>query len=595
MADKKKIDRKSTANSRRKTTSRSRSNVSYRDFQLLDRDEILNKKDRTGKSSSSSSRRRSYEKPVQGQKRQKKKKSVKIKKVSINPVNKIKNSFDLPTSATIDKSAISQATRVKRQNSSRLTNFCAAALFVIMIIYLAGFSYTFISNSSNDISNDTVKYGSVETPKSFTGVIIRDEEVYTAGAEGVVSYNVAENERVKANTAVCSVSDQEVVASMEAELEEINESILKLQESRQEISIYTEDVKKYNQQIQDIIDETSPSFVSNDISKLYTLKNNIQKRIDVRNQMLLSESNGSLSELASKRTEQESKLAENITNVCANSAGIVSYFSDGLENTFTFDNLTGLTKEQTLMNSEENLIKTNVTADTPVFKLVTSNQWYIAAYITNKYIDDWAAGEYHSIYVNDMYDNTTTINAYVESITTLDKESYVVLRADKYMLDFIEQRSITFETDKATEGYKIPNEAIVEQTLLKVPAKYVAENKIYKAADNEIKAIAVSVSTEATDTDNVYIPMEIGTINVGDVIVNPEDNTDTYTIQDVLTKKGIFIMNTGVAEFVAINTDNSVSNSTHTILDPSINPNITIYDKIVTDTANVEKQQRIYG
>lgn len=588
-------NKKSTA------TSRSRNSANYRSFQLLDRDEIL----REAQLSSDYNRRKGYtasrnKRPDnQGYKASnsnKRKKTIKVRKNNLNPIRTIQDNIPINSYEPISNKEISRQTREKRMKLGRLTNVIFIIILIGLLVYVTGYFYTFVTTSNTNISNDIIEYGTIETPESFKGVIIRDEDVYTAGAEGVVSYNVAENEKIKANTVICNVSNAQVVAEMEQDLEKINQEILKMQESRQEISIYTEDVKKYNQQIKETVDKATPAFINNDISQLYTLKNNVQKRIDVRNQMLLSESNGSLAELSDKRIAQENKLASNIKKVSSKTSGIVSYYVDGLEDTFKVDNIAGLTKEQTLMSSNENLTKTTVTKDTPVFKIVNSNQWYIASYINNKYIDSWAAGEHHNIYVTDSYGNTTTINTYVESITTLEKESFIVLKADKYMIDYIDTRTLTFETTQANEGYKIPNSAIVEQTLLKVPAKYVIDNKsVNKISNEETTSVSVSISTEAEDTENVYIPMQIGVINVGDTLVNPADSSDTFKINDTLTKQGIFVMNTGVAEFTVINTVNSITNGTYTILDPAGNPNITIYDKIITDTANIEKQQRIYG
>lgn len=604
MADK---YNKNSVNSRHRkksaASSRSRSSANYRSFQLLDRDEILREAQLSsdynrnkGGSTTKNKKRSTNGYRATDVNKSKKQKTIKVRKNNINPIRTIQDNMPISSYEAISNKEISRQTREKRMKLGRLTNVVFIIILICLLIYVTGYFYTFVTTSNTNISNEIIEYGTIEVPENFKGVIIRDEEVYTAGAEGVVSYNVAENEKITANTIVCNISNAEVVSQMEEDLEKINQEILKMQESRQEISIYTEDVKKYNQQIKETVDKATPSFTDNNISQLYTLKNNVQKKIDVRNQMLLSESNGSLAELSGKRIAQENKLASNIKKITAKTSGIISYYVDGLEDTFTVDSISSLTKEQTLMSSNENLTKTTVTKDTPIFKIVNSNQWYIAAYINNKFIDSWAAGEHHNIYVTDSYGNTTTINTYVESITTLEKESYVVLKADKYMIDYIDTRTITFETSKASKGYKIPNSAIVEQTLLKVPSKYLIDGKaVNKISDTETTTVNVSASTETDDTENVYIPMQIGVINVGDTLVNPSNSSDTFKINDTLTKQGIFVMNTGVAEFTVINTVNSVSNGTYTVLDPEINPNITIYDKVITDTANIEKQQRIYG
>ena len=85
----------------------------------------------------------------------------------------------------------------------------------------------------------------------------------------------------------------------------------------------------------------------------------------------------------------------------------------------------------------------------------------------------------------------------------------------------------------------------------------------------------------------------MGVLNVGDSIKAP-DSTDTFVIADVLNTKGIYVVNTGIAEFRTIDLKNAVSNTTHTILDPSYNTNIYVYDRIMTDPSNVKKEEMVY-
>ncbi len=39
----------------------------------------------------------------------------------------------------------------------------------------------------------------------YRGVIVRDEKVYNTTVDGVISYDVADGEKVKPNTEVCSI------------------------------------------------------------------------------------------------------------------------------------------------------------------------------------------------------------------------------------------------------------------------------------------------------------------------------------------------------------------------------------------------------
>ena len=90
-----------------------------------------------------------------------------------------------------------------------------------------------------------------------------------------------------------------------------------------------------------------------------------------------------------------------------------------------------------------------------------------------------------------------------------------------------------------------------------------------------------------------YVPVQLGILNVGDEIQKP-NSSNKYKIENVVNSNGIYVVNSGIAEFKIVSLDDSVSNSTHTILDIGKNPNINIYDRIMTDTENVTKEEKVF-
>lgn len=466
-------------------------------------------------------------------------------------------------------------------------------VFSLIVLYLSGYAFYFITKDT--ISFDTIQYGSIDAPKTAEGIVIRNETVYSTPVDGVVSYNVADDEKVKKGSIICSIKDETVVASMEDNLEHINKDIIGLQESRDEMSWFAEDVKRVNKQIKDIIDENSNDYAKLKISNIYELKSNIQKKINTRNQMLLSENKGSLQNLAKQREEQENELSKNIVSISANEGGVVSYYIDNLEQTFTLETMEKLSKEQTTMKpSNISDTKTQVNAKDNVLKIVNSNEWYIASYIPNNYIESWKQNDTITIFVK-RSDSSIPVEASIHKLEQFEKETYVILKITKNMIDYINERNITFEINKSQVGFKIPNTAIVEKTLLEIPMDYVEEGIIQKVKeDGTIIDVGIAISNSDKDKNIVYTPIQFGVLEVGSTIHSPKGLTENYTINNVMNSKGVYIINTGIAEFQKINTDKSIQNSTHTIIDPTINTNINIYDRIITDTKNIEKEQKIY-
>ena len=506
--------------------------------------------------------------------------------------------FILGFSSLVTGSRRSNAKIVKNQTVSARRNSVALPIFIFFIIlcfiYIIGSSVNFLTKKI--VNYDVLSYGTIDTPKSANAIIIRSEKVYNTEKAGVISYDAADNEKVKKGAVVCSIKDEAVVAQMQASLDDINEQIMKVQSERKDISVYSEDIKKYNTQMKDIIDENALDYAYMKLGNIYEFGNTVKKQLDTRNQYLLSENSGELKDLVSQKKEQESKLNENISNMVAEESGIVSYYIDGLEEELTPENMESISKSQISDTVKaESSFKSSVRANSPAFKLVTSNIWYIASYIKKDYIKEWEKGDTRTIYVKDENGREHSLEAYVQDIVANDTESFVIFKITRDMTDFINVRNITIETESSERGYKIPNSAIVEETLMKIPTAYVdSEGNVIKVENGNNKAVAVNISGKDPDDSNYsYTPVQMGVINVGDTIKSPISD-ETFVIADVLNTKGIYVVNTGIAEFRTIDLTNSVANSTHTILDPSYNTNIYVYDRIMTDPRNVEKEEMVY-
>lgn len=494
----------------------------------------------------------------------------------------------------------SNSTIINAKTVSAKRNSIALPIFIFFIIlcfiYIIGSSVNFLTKKI--VSYDVLSYGTIDTPKSANAVIIRSEKLYNTDKAGVISYDVADNEKIKKGTVVCSIKDEAVVEQMQATLDDINEQIMKIQSERKDISVYSEDIKKYNFQMQNIIDSNALDYAYMKLGNIYELENTIQKELDTRNQYLLTENSEALSSLVSQKKEQESKLNENISNIIADESGIVSYYIDGLEEELTPDNMANITKSTITDNVKaESSFKSSVKANSPAFKLVTSNTWYIVSYIDNDYIEGWEKDTTRSIYIKDSDGKEHKLDAYIQELVDNgnSNEKFVIFKLTRDITDFINVRNITIETESSERGYKIPNDAIIEETLMKIPASYVdSDGNVAKVENDSTKKVAVNVSGKDPDDSNYcYTPVQFGVLNVGDTIKALEGD-DTFVIADVLNTKGIYIVNTGIAEFKTINLTNSVANSTHTILDPSYNTNIYVYDRIMTDPRNVEKQEMVY-
>ncbi len=461
--------------------------------------------------------------------------------------------------------------------------FMALFLFV-SVLYIGGNVLRYALR--NAVSYDTIQIGSIDTPKSADGLIVRTETAYTSDIDGEINFLVPSEEKVKKGDIICTVKLTEAVSEAEKSINEINDDIISSEKVRQEIDETNEEAIRFNLELKALADEASMSFVALDTSALRDFTNNAQVKQETRNQSILS--SGTDSTEAAQKQQAETVIAENSRTYTALEGGIMCLETDGYESEFTPDTVENLSQSDIKQSTDSSHVAgSEVSAGENIFKIITSNVWYIAAYIDTDYVLNWEQGDRHTIYLTDPIGQSIEMDVVVETFVPDSKYTYMVLRASKYMIDFMSARNLTFEIDKVQTGYKIANSSIVENTLIKIPAEYVSNGAVTKQN-------GTTVSVGEPKGDYAYFPVGYDTLVLHDVILNPDDNTDSYELTEVETRQGVYIMNTGIAQFYTIDTEGSSSNSTHTILDPAKNTNLSIYDRVVVDPKNIEADDMLY-
>jgi len=482
-----------------------------------------------------------------------------------------------------------------KKNRSRLKFHSGIAVlifvFVVVLVYAAGV----IGKSFNktQIPVISVKYDVISVSKAFDGAVIRDEIVYASPSGGTLEFLVNENEKIKKDAAVLRLKDAGA-DPVEADLESLNRDLFDMQKKRGPISLFSPDVERINRQIKTLVDKNIYKLINADAADIYALKESIENEMNLRNQIMLSENKGAASPLLNKKENYEAELSKYVTDVRAPVGGVISFYTDGLEGEYTFVEKENLTREQIKAAPPGSfgyggkIVKEGDAA----FKIVTSNEWYIAAYIENESADGIRPNEAKTIYVETDagYANLETV---VYSVAKGEKESYVLFKMTKYMLDYIDARNVRFKlNDSVHRGLKIPATAIVDRTFLKIPVEYIGEgNRVTKSGEERDETVSVSPFRNGTDADEgyVYVSLDVGRLNLGDTITAP--GCPPYVIAKTASVKGIYTANDGVARFREIHEDFPVAAGGYCLLDPVKNPGVRTYDRVVIDASNVTDNQ----
>ena len=484
----------------------------------------------------------------------------------------------------------------RRGQGGRSSFFIAGVFFLFVLVYLVRSLYAFLM--TQHIATEVVKMGSVDQPMSVSGVIIRDEHVYYAERDGRVRLVVNEFERVKPSSLICYIQDVAEVEDLNKSMASMEEALNRLQQARGDISAADPIIQRVNSQIKNIADAMMVNYNTENFSEVYSKKDELLQRIENRNQMILDENIHIREDLFLQHQQNLNRRDIYETGMRTERSGIVSLTVDGMEEVFTFAEMKELSREQTSLRVDYNKINPSkdVSAGDPVFKIVASNDWYIAAYMHNDMIEGFKEGDARRLYI-EKGDEFVAITTQVLMINSGYRESLVIFHCSKNVLDFLHMRSVNLRTSESVRtGLKISATALVERKYFMIPLDYIYEVEgrysVIKSAEENDAVVSVTVSE--TDGEFAYIWDRGGGIFQNDLLINVSPGSAPFKVSDIAAGFGVYRVNNGVTEFRKVILDESFSApGTYIILNPNLNHGIRAYDYIVTDAAGIEEGQII--
>ena len=441
-------------------------------------------------------------------------------------------------------------------------------IFVIIFIYLLFNIFSYLTTSH--ISVYEVEQGTIAVNNIYNGLILREEKVYTSPYSGALNYYVKESSRVGFNQLVYSIDENGSVASM------INEA------SHNSAGIDSEQLKE----LEESISNFQNSYQSGSFYNVYSFKENINATL---NQAL---SLGALNDISDYVATAEGNNTFHKVNSDAD--GIVSYHTDGYENV-TVDTFTSAMFDVSNYANSNLKANTQVTSGAPVYKLITSEQWYIILPIPQDTAAQLADGEVIRIrFVNDQKE----MNAYY-SLQTKDGQDYLILSLKSAMVRYATERYIEVELLLSEEtGLKIPNSAIVEKEFYTIPADYFlkggdsnTDGLLVRHLDENGKETTEFISpTIYYETDD-YCYIDSEDVQSGEVLIK-QNSSETYTVgKDTASLKGVYNINKGYAVFKQI--DILYQNEEYTVVKTGTSYGISLYDHIALDGSKVNENELI--
>ena len=374
-----------------------------------------------------------------------------------------------------------------------LKNFFLSFVIVVIAIYV-------FQNFKKSADFMVAENGILEDVIKAEGIIVKDEEVYSATLDGSVIYYYEEGTKIKEGQLIADINTS-------ADAAEINEQIAGIQaaidnlENNEEQSASQVNFTAYQNEIQ-------LSILNNDLQNMYNIVGQLNNSDVFYNDAYVDYS---VSQLKEMKNNLMKSVSTNKVPYYSDRAGYISYKTDGLEDVYKFENVMDMTPSSTIRREYSfKDKKSSVQKDEGFYKIIRNFEYYITATVNNEKAKLFEENKY--IKVRILTDGDQHIVwGFIKKINYGSEESVLILYFDDYFYKVYDKRYVNLELITAVyEGLKIQNEALIEVDGLK--GVYV------KDASNIIKFFPV----EIIGSDEEY-----SIISLGDYIGTNERNIVT--------------------------------------------------------------------
>ena len=441
------------------------------------------------------------------------------------------------------------------------------ATVIVAAVILYVLIWVFISSRKDPITIYKVNKSNVSNNIILEGIALRQEEILTSGKSGYICYCIRDGEKVKNYSPVCTIDETGQTYDVINDSTNFEDLLTKedYSEIRSSISLYKtgyNDVEFYS---------------------AYNFETNINNKVlELTNEIVLQKLN-------------ENGSTATMSTVNSPYSGLVTFYIDGFEKTTVQD-----INQDCFDTSDykKNTLKTGdiVSADTPIIKVIPSENWNIVAPITSEQISAISSDDHIRFKINN-----SSYSAYMpyEIINGADG-TYINIKMNKYMSSFASERYLSIEIEKQEDiGLKVPKSAILQKDVYQIPKNYLSAggNQSYNTRFNlqvmknngEITIESVVPTIYKTDDEYCYVDP----LSFDDTAVLFDINTNETLAVSLIPKvaiDGVYTTNRGTAEFKMVTIIKYVDD--FALIDAQ--EDLKVYDNIVQNAEDVKENQIIY-
>lgn len=437
-------------------------------------------------------------------------------------------------------------------------------IFGVIFVYLV--VTVLMYATAKHVSSYEVREGSILKDTSYTGLVLREETVIGAEADGYINYFAPEGSKVGRKTNVYSISSEKLDFSGQENTEESEDS-----------GLTSEERDSIIQKAQSF----SENFQNNKYEDTDTFKDSIEN--------ILSSST------AQSRQAQLSAMIESgqegLTTYVASDDGIIVYSVDGYED-LAMDQVTADMISRADYQKTELFNNTKVKSGDPAYKLVTNEEWTLVIQLDEEMTKELA--DTTSVKVRFTKDDQTTWAGF--QIYNTEDADLGFLTFDHSMVRYVGERFLDIELILEDEtGLKIPKSSVTEKEFYIIPEDYItlggnsSQSGVLVQSDGEDASFhAVDVYYRDSETGMVYLNMD--ELKKEDVLIKP-DSADTYTISEKASLQGVYNINKGYAEFKPV--EILCESEEYYIVESGNDYGLSNYDHIALDGSEIQENELV--
>lgn len=375
--------------------------------------------------------------------------------------------------------------------------FSSIYIFPVLFLVIC-ISYT-IRFLFFNIETEIVKYDSIENTIPTQALIVRTEWVNSLPAGVELNYKVNEGEKVSSGKKVLEiVKSNQADENMAIKIKQLDDRIKEIKQADINNSFFSQDKEKIEKNIGDNIVNLKQIAKSGNYKELDTVKANL-----VANQYKKSLIYGTgsffgknLEELEKEKSSLENMYKNNIDDIYAQRAGIVSYEMDGYEQILNPANIKDfkLKDVKELMASVNSKAKGENNAPVKGVKIVDNFEWYVCSIVDQKEIEGIRPGKRVKLRFDDF--DGAVVNGEIHDISAATgDEKLLIIKINEYLNGFYKKRIAKVDIVKDSyEGFLVPTDSIVVKDNIR---------GVYVVKSGKVKFVPVAVMTAVEDKNLV--------------------------------------------------------------------------------------------